>query len=125
MRIVLEPYTKITIKSYFMYDNSEAFVNAITLAQARGATGVIGNLGWANGVLFKHYNFASTDSVTAQYLKGHLPLDHVEFASMPEYSTEIRSGDVILSVIDLSNHMIFGELTKWIKSNLMKRKKKN
>jgi hypothetical protein len=64
--------------------------------------------------------FQTTDSVSAQYLKGHLPLDHIEFASMPEYSPQIRSGDSVIGVIDLTNRTIFGELTKWIKSNLVK-----
>ena len=118
----LQPYKKITVRSYLKFDSPELFVESITNSIPRGAIGRIGNLFWANGVLFRHYAYVTTDSVSKQHLLGHLPIDHIEYALMPEFRAEIRIGEMVVTVVDVSNHTFFKEFTKWIKQKLEKRK---
>ena len=103
------------------FDSPEAFVAYFTNSIPKGAVGRIGNLFWANGILFRHFTYAQTDSISKQYLLGHLPLDHIEYAPMPKFRTEIQMGEIIVAAIDVSNHTFFKELTKWIKRNLEKK----
>jgi len=100
------------------YESAEAFATAITQTFMRGTAARAGNIFWANGILFKHSTFAASDSVITEYLKGNLPLDHIEYAPMPKFRNEIRIEEFVVTVIDVSNHTLFKELTKWIKKNL-------
>ena len=123
MHVVLEPYQKITIKSYLRHENPEAFVGAITHSLVRGAGGRVGGLLWANGVVFRHFNYAPSESINKEYLKGHLPIDYIEFAPMSEFRGEIHTGDFIATVLDVSNHSTFAKLAEWITNNLLSSKK--
>lgn len=114
----IEPYKKITIRSHMRYESAEAFAAAITQTFMRGTAARTGNIFWANGILFKHSTYVSSDSVTTEYLKGNLPLDHIEYAPMPKFRNEIRIEEFVVTVIDVSNHTLFKELTKWMKKNL-------
>lgn len=100
------------------YENIDAFTRALTQSLPRGMGGRIGNFFWANGIIFKHSPFALSDSVTKEYLAGNLPLDHIEYAPMPEFKNELRIDDVVITAIDVSKHTLFSELTKWIKESL-------
>jgi len=120
-QFVVEPYKQVTIRSYMRYESVEAFVGAATQTFMRGMGGRIGNFFWANGVLFKHSPYAQTDSVTKQYLEGNLTLDHIEYALMPEFRNEMRIEDFVLTVLNVSEHTLFKELTKWIKGTLEKK----
>jgi len=124
MEVVVEPYDKITIRSYLQHPNPEAFVDAVTLPLSREGGGRIGGMVWANGVLFRHFPYTPTDTISKEYLRGHLPLDHLEFASMPEFRREIHSGGFIVTVLDVSDHLTLGLLAKWIASNLLDKKSK-
>lgn len=124
MDVVLEPYERITIRSYLKYESPEAFANAITLSIGRGVPGRLGGLFWARGVIFKHYPYSPSDSINKEYLNGHLPIDHVEFAPMSELRSEIRIGEVIVTVMDVSNHQTLGALADWITDNLLDKKAK-
>ena len=119
----LEPYKKITVRSYLRFDSPESFAKNMTNGIPRGAAGRIGNLLWANGILFRHFAYLQTDSVSKQYLMGHLPIDHIEYAPMLEFRSEIRIDEMIITVTDVSNHTFFKELTKWIKQKLEKKSK--
>lgn len=118
------PYKKVTVKSYMKYDSPESLTQALTAGVPRGVVGKVGNLFWANGVVFKHYAYPATESVSKQHLLGHLPIDHIEYAIMPQYREEVRVGDVSLNLINVSNHTLFKELTKWITQKLDKKKSK-
>jgi hypothetical protein len=106
------------------YDNPEIFARSMTAGVPRGVSGRVGNLFWANGILFRHFAYAPTDSVSQQHLKGILPLDHIEYALMPTFKNEIRTDDLIISLLDVSNHTVFNEMTKWIMKTMEKKKKK-
>jgi hypothetical protein len=124
MEVVVEPYDKITIRSYLRHSSPEAFVEAITLPLSREGGGRIAGMTWANGVLFRHFPYTPTDTITREYLRGHLPLDHLEFASMPVFRREIHSGGFIVTVLDVSDHLTLSRLAKWIASNLLDKKPK-
>ncbi|MDE1816725.1 MAG: hypothetical protein KGI11_09230 [Thaumarchaeota archaeon] len=120
-QFAVEPYKQVTIRSYMKYESAEAFAKAATHALSKGMGGRLGNFFWANGVIFKHSPYAQTDSVTKQYLEGMLTLDHIEYALMSEFRNEIRVEDFVLTVLDVSKHTLFRELTKWIKGTLEKK----
>jgi len=115
----IEPYRKVSVKSYMRYESADAWAKVLTQS-LRGMGGRIGNYFWANGIMFKHANYAASDNVTKQYLDGHLPLDHIEYAPMPEFRSEIRIDDAVVTVVDVSANTLFRELTKWIKETLEK-----
>lgn len=114
----VEPYKKVTVRSYMRYESAEAYARALTQNMMRGMGGRMGNFFWANGILFKHSPYAQSDSVTKQYLEGHLPIDHLEYAPMPEFRNEIRVEDFVVTVINVSEHTLFRDLTRWITETL-------
>ena len=119
MDIVFEPYEKITIRSYMKHENAQAFVAILTSMLQKGVGPKVGTLYWANGVLFRYTGFSPTDRVNNEYLNRHLPLDLLEFTSMPQFKKEIRSGEFVITVLDVSNHDMHNKLTRWIAENLM------
>jgi|SRR5690242_10534278 len=124
MEIVLEPFEKITIRSYLKHESSEAFANAIIISVGKGVPGRIAGLFWAKGIVFRHYPFAASDSINKEYLNRHLPIDHIEFAPMPQFRSEIRVGEVIVAIMDVSNHQTLAPLANWIAENLVDKKPK-
>jgi hypothetical protein len=124
MNISVEPYQKITIRSYLEHQSPQAFVDAITLPLVKGTNARMGGLLWANGVLFRNFPYSPTDSVTKEYLKGHLLIDLLEFAPMSEYTKEIRNEEFVVTVTDVSNHVTLRELAMWVANNLIKKSKR-
>lgn len=124
MDVVIEPYERITIRSYLKHESPEAFANAITLSIGRGVPGRVGGLFWAKGVVFRHFPYSPSDNINKEYLNGHLPIDHLEFAPMSQFRSEIRIGEVIVTVMDVSNHLTLGALAGWIADNILDKKTK-
>jgi hypothetical protein len=118
----LEPYKKIVVRSTMKYDSPEAFAQSLTIGIPRGTMGRVGNLFWANGIVFRHFPYAPTDSVSKQNLQGNLYLDHIEYTLLPTYRNEIKLGDISISLINVSNHTTFSGLTKWILQKIEKQK---
>jgi hypothetical protein len=84
----------------------------------------MGDLLWANGVLFRNFPYAPTDSVTKEYLKGHLLIDLLEFAPMSEYTKEISNEEFVVTISDVSTHLMLRELAMWVANNLLNKKSK-
>lgn len=101
------------------HESAEAFGGALTSVFQKGTGPKVGNLFWANDVLFRYFAFSPSDSINKEYLRGHLPLDFLEFAIMPRFKKEIRVGDFIITVLDVSNHHTHNILTRWISENLV------
>lgn len=123
MEIAFEPYRKLSFRSYLQFDSPEALVRAITLNIAPGIP-AHASLRWANGVVFSVANFQPADSVVKEYVAGHLLWDHIDFASMPQYQSEIRIPEkplVTVNVLSLTGHTIFDPLTEWIRDNLLRK----
>ena len=122
MEINFEPYEKITFRSYLNYGSVEQFASVIGLGSPPGIPSRA-KLLWANDVLFRHFALPPTDAITKENIKGHLVLDHIEFAPMPEYQKEIQVLPdrplMTIFVLDVSEHFVFDPLSKWIKENLL------
>lgn len=116
------PYREVTIRSHMRYKNAHEFARAVTAPIPKGQVDKIGSLFWANGIVFRHFTFAASDSLTKEYLSGHLPIDHIEYAPMPQFQHEIQGDGIAITLIDASNHLLFNELTAWIKTKLEKQK---
>jgi hypothetical protein len=123
VEIAFEPYKKTTFKSYLAYESAGAYVNVIALANPVGFP-FQARLFWANGVLFRFFNHPPSEALVKETIEGHLILDHIEFAPMPEYKNELKAADRplgIITVLDVSNHVVFDPLTAWIRDNLIKK----
>ena len=101
------------------HENAQTFVATLTSVLHKGAGPKVGTLYWANGVLFRYTGFNPTDSINKEFLNRCLPLDLLEFSSMPKFKEEIRSGEFIVTVINVSHHNTHDELTRWIAKNLI------
>jgi hypothetical protein len=101
------------------YHNVEDFTASLTLPFSREAPGRVGNLLWANGILFRHAPFVQTDRLANEYMDRHLPLDNLEFTEMESFKSEIPHGKFIITVMDVSNNFVLSQLAEWISNNLI------
>lgn len=123
MEVAFEPYKKVSFQSHLKYESSEAFANVIALSTPPGIP-MQTRLFWANGILFRFFNHAPSETLAKEIIDGHLILDHIEFAPMPEYRDELKVSErplITINVLNVSNHVVFGPLTKWIRDNLAKK----
>jgi hypothetical protein len=122
--ISLEPYKKVIIRSCFQYPEVDAFVEAMSMATPAGK---YSGFAWANGILFRHFPFLPTDSLTKEYIKGNLYIDTLEFAFMSSYVKELTSKErgVVLAVANVSGNELFDSLTKWVKKKYVPKPKKH
>jgi hypothetical protein len=124
MEVAFEPYKKLSFQSYLPFESLEEFTNFIAceippnaIAQTR--------LFWANGVLFRWSNHPIAEAIVKEIINGHLIIDHIEFAPMPEYKNELKVATRPLAniiVLNVSKHIVFNPLTAWIRDNLLKAK---
>jgi len=121
VEVAFEPYKKITFQSHLLYKSAQTFANVIALANPPGIPFQV-RLFWANGILFRFFNHTPSEALSKEILNGHLIFDHIEFAPMPEYKSELKVADRPLGtlyVLDVSNHVVFQPLTAWIRDNLL------
>jgi hypothetical protein len=75
---------------------------------------------WSNGVMFVITSFPQTPEVIKDQLKGVLHWPTLHMVRMPEYRQTIQMDrNVKISVINVSNHKIFGSMSKWLKENYL------
>jgi len=106
------------------YDSSDAFVSAIAMATPPGVQGRTTAF-WANGVLFRYYNYQPSETLAKEHACGNLLWDHIDFAPMPKYQKEIQAQDrplVTVYVLDVSKHTLFAPFSKWVRDNLLEKK---
>lgn len=124
MEVAFEPYKKVSFQSYLMYESSEAFANVIALSSPPGIPGQA-RLFWANGVLFRFFSHPASEALIKERVNGHVIWDHIEFAPMPKYSNVLQAAErplITINVLNVSNHIVFGPLTEWIRHNLIEKK---
>jgi len=124
MEIEFEPYKKVTFQSYLAYENAEAFAKIIVSAVPHEAHSQT-KLFWANGVLFRPFSHPPSEALSSEILKGHIIYDHVEFAPMAEYKSELKIVErplVLINILNVSNHVVFDPLSKWIHDKLIAKK---
>lgn len=115
-----DPYEKIIFKSYIPFKTPKEFAENM-IANIPPGVKVRLSAFWANGVVFKHYPFYPTESVSNEYLKGNLYIDHVEFAPMKSFQKEINvNQEAKINVLDVSKHTVFNLLTDFIAKSLLR-----
>jgi hypothetical protein len=122
LEVSYEPYSKISFRSYLKFKTPEDLARALTV-QISPSVPASGTLRWANGILFNVNAFQPTDSAVKEYLSGTLNFDHLDFAVMQNYASDIKLPEkplIVFGVINLTGHTLFDPLTKWIRSNLLK-----
>lgn len=122
MEISFEPYKKVTFQSHLMYNSPQEFVDIIGLATPPGVPAQA-RLLWANGVLFRCFNHTPSETLSKEMLSGHVMFDHVEFAPMSNFVSELRISNrplMTVFVLDVSKHVVFAPLAAWIRDNLLK-----
>ena len=124
MEISVEPYKKLSFRTYLEYSSPEDLARTLVMSIPPGVPAST-TLRWSNGVLLAIASFQPTDSITKENIAGHMLYDHIDFALMPNYQKEIKVPEkemVVLNVLDLSEHPLFGYLGQWIKQNLSKKR---
>lgn len=122
MEVTFEPYKKVTFKSHLAFDSAEDFIHAIVSGTTPLGMQLQLRLFWANGIVFRFFNHPPSEALSKEQLSGNLIFDHIEFAPMPTYKNQLTSEentDVKISVFDVTKHVVFAPLSKWIQENLL------
>jgi len=125
VEVAFETYKKISFQSYIPYENAEEFINIVTEGTPQGVP-FQARFFWANGILFRFFSHPPSEALAKEIISGHLIIDHIEFAPMPEYKNELKVSNRPLAniiVSDVSKHIVFNPLTAWIRDNLLKKTK--
>jgi len=124
MEVAFEPFKKVSFQSYLAFESAEEFAKTIALLTPPGVP-MQTRLFWANGVVFRFFAHQQSETLAKEILTGHLIWDHIEFAPMPSYGSELKVAErplVTICVQDASKHAIFGEVAKWINEKLIGKK---
>lgn len=108
-----QPWEKIIIHEIVEYP-MEFFFTQATLGIPEGGVGR--PLNWSNGIVFINTVVQPTEDVIKEQLKGIIHWASLYFGRMRKYQKEIkRERSVTVTIIDLSNHSVFGPMAKWLK----------
>jgi hypothetical protein len=123
MEVAFEPYKKVTFQSHLEFNTAEDFVQSIVSGTTPMGMQVQLRLFWANGVLFRFFNHPPSEALSKELLSGNVIFDHIEFAPMPTYKNQLttENPDVKILVADVSKHVVFGPLSKWIHDKLLQK----
>jgi len=123
----VEPYIVVTIRSYHQFKDAPALLKSVSAGIPPGTPARVGPILWSNGVLFGFAAYTASESLTDEYLKGHLPWDNLDFAPLVEFQDELRipGKEVVFAVKDVSDHSLLGPLGKWIMTNFLRKDKKS
>jgi len=124
VEVAFEAYKKISFQSYLPYESTEEFVNILIEGTPQGVP-FQARFFWANGILFRFFNHPPSEALAKETISGHLIIDHIEFAPMPEYKNELNTPKrplASITVLDVSKHIVFNPLTAWIRDNLIRKK---
>ncbi len=124
MEIAVEPYKKLSFRSYLEYPSPDDLANTVAAAIPPGVPASTA-MRWSNGVLFSIASFQPSDSLTKEWIAGNVLYDHIDFSVMPQYQKEIKLPDkpmVVINLLNLSEHPIFGPLGEWIMKNIAKKR---
>ncbi|MGC8696673.1 MAG: hypothetical protein C0167_00815 [Nitrososphaera sp.] len=116
--ISVEPYRKLIIRTYMKYNSYEEMARELT----KGVIGVPSIiLRWSHGIVFTFTSYQPTDHVLRQLIEGILYWDHVDFAEMPNYMSEISvaGSPVKIFVRNLNGHPLFDQVAEFLKTKLL------
>ena len=118
--VVYEPRKRVIIHEYSYYDSVEDLIIGAFGNAPPGSN--IGPLKWVDGIVLTHSALPMTDSVTKEILEGKLHWNHVSFAPMEEYVSNLHLSDsrITVNIINVSANLIFTNIATFLKENLMK-----
>lgn len=113
VEFVYQPWEKIIIHEIIEYKNKDFAAQIHGKIQKDSPTVPIM---WSNGIMFVATAFPQTEDVIQDQLKGIIHWPTLHFARMPKYRQTIDVTRTIkASLIDVSDHKIFGPMSKWLK----------
>ena len=117
--VIYRPREQVIIHEYSRYNSVEDLIKAAFSGAPPGAT--IGPIKWVDGIALVQRAYPMTDAVVKELIEGKLHWDHVSFAPMEEYRSNIHLEDmrVTAAIIDVSANPIFRVIAEFIKQNLM------
>lgn len=121
MEIAYEPYKKVSFNTHLKYENPQAFLDVISVANPPDVPFQL-KFYWANGILFRVFNHPPSEELAKKILDGHMILDHIEFAPMPQFVNMLDIPNRPLgkiNIINVTNHVLFEPLAAWIRDNLL------
>jgi hypothetical protein len=112
IKIIYKPAKEIVILDYFQFSMEKLNQMFARIIQS----GLPVSAQWAEGVLFIYFPLVpDTNELMENYLKGRIYWSSVSFALMPKYTSSIKVGGIEVPVIDVSEHPVLSETTKWLK----------
>jgi hypothetical protein len=114
VQIVHEPLKRIVVRELIKYDNPQQLVTAFTFLMKMGQPIL---LTWSEGVVFVTQPIPPPE-MPDDYARGDLYVASISYAPMPDYSQNVRVGNVEMGVIDLSRSPVSVELGKFLKSKI-------
>jgi hypothetical protein len=113
------PWKKIIIHELVEYP-LDFFIMQASENVSKGGTGR--PILWSNGIVLTSYIMQPTEDVVKDQLQGILHWVTLSFGHMEQYQSEFRTKDRIrVPVVNVSNHKIFGPLSKWLKKTIKRK----
>jgi hypothetical protein len=126
MKVELVPWKKLEIRTYLRFASPEEFASHVAAPAPVAMTGGSTTLLWADGVLFRHVPLnPPTEAIANEQLHGNIVWDHLDFALMPKFASEIKAPNrptLTISLLDVSGNALFAEVARWAKDQAKRRK---
>ena len=114
-----KPWKKIIVHEVAKFP-LQHFISGASLGVQPGGVGR--PLLWVDGIVFVKGVFQDTDEIIKEKLEGKLHWNHLHYAIMEEYQSEIRvQGNIRIPVINVSENVVFKEMATWIKRTFEKK----
>ena len=108
-----QPWKKIVIHEIVEF-STEYFLDEAARSAYEGGRSKPVN--WANGIIFVTAPLPSTEDVIREQIKGTIHWGLLHFGRMRKYKAEVkRDRSVIVPLLDMSSHEVFGPMAEWIK----------
>ncbi len=114
VKIIYKPAKEIVILDYFQFSKEK--LNQMFARIIQSGLPVMAQ--WAEGVLFIYYPLPpDTNDLMENYLRGRIFWSSVNFALMPKYAPSVKVTGLEIPVVDVSDHPILREVTRWLREN--------
>jgi len=112
VKVIYKPAREIVILDYFQFSTEK--LNQMFARIIQSGLPVMAQ--WAEGVLFIYYPLVpDTNDLMENYLRGRIFWSSVNFALMPKYAPSVKVTGLEIPVLDVSDHPILREVTKWLR----------
>ncbi len=112
--ISYEPLKRIIVREIVKYETPQQLVNAFTFLMKMGQPVL---LTWADGVVFASQAIPPPE-MPEEYARGELYMASISCAPMSDYSSNVKSGNVEMPVIDVSRSQVSQHLAKFLRTKM-------